>query len=93
MGRHGNYEHECDESCPTGKEAIGEDGMATIQEVLAAPDVSDWAKKILREAQKRDVVDALKDLELVHDVIYAHYRSMAETLEHHKWKRQSGKGA
>ena len=27
MNRHGDYEHECDESCPIGKEAIGEDGM------------------------------------------------------------------
>ena len=52
--------------------------MATIQEVLAAPDVSAWAKKILQEAQERDVVDALKDLELVHDLIYAQYRGMVE---------------
>ena len=53
----------------------------TVQEILAAPDVHHWAKRILREALDQDIVDALKDLELVHDIVLAQYRGMVEAAK------------
>lgn len=40
-----------------------------VHELLSAPDVSDWFKNALTSALQRDPVDAVKDAELLSEVL------------------------
>lgn len=51
--------------------------LPTIEELLNAPHVSFWLKNALREALKRDPVDAVKDAELL---VLTLQRNVEETL-------------
>jgi len=46
-----------------GQERRKGDNMLTREEILQSNGVSFWAKNALRELEKRDIVDALKDIE------------------------------
>ncbi|MDD3450915.1 hypothetical protein [Sulfurimonas sp.] len=39
-----------------------------IQEILLAPDVSYWLKRTIEELEKRDIIDVLDDIELLHKI-------------------------
>lgn len=39
-----------------------------IQEILLAPDVSYWLKQTIEELERRDIIDVLNDIELLHKI-------------------------
>ncbi|MFA5426672.1 MAG: hypothetical protein WC279_00515 [Sulfurimonas sp.] len=39
-----------------------------IQEILLAHDVSHWLKRVIIELEKRDIIDVLDDIELLHKI-------------------------
>ncbi|MCI0525938.1 MAG: hypothetical protein L0Y56_00595 [Nitrospira sp.] len=43
--------------------------MMTMNELLSAPDVSDWFKNALTSALRRDAVDVAYDAELLAEVL------------------------
>ena len=39
-----------------------------IEEIRLAPDVSYWLKRTIEELEKRDIIDVLDDIELLHKI-------------------------
>lgn len=50
----------------------------SIETVLSASDVHDFAKRVLRDALMQDVVDAINDLELVRLLLLEKHRQLCE---------------
>lgn len=49
-----------------------------IRVLMVAPDVSYWLKRVLQEALDRDPVDAMRDLEMILQVLRMRFRELTQ---------------
>ena len=56
-------------------------GLPSIDDVLASPGVSDWAKRTLRSALQRDPVDAVNEADLIRRLLAARLDETLRTAQ------------